>query len=132
MEMLSGVFWGTGLLERWVANRGYSPVKYLPFLFQQSSSYRAEFPPYDKTYVLGDGDPSEGKYLQDYRQTMTEGYLDYLGAFEDWMQTLGMNHSAEVSYHMPVDMVCMLKLQYPSWLRLTPCSLAGSLPPSLQ
>ena len=106
MEQLAGVFWGTGLLERWESNRGYSPVKYLPFLFQQSSSYRAEYPPYDKTFILGDsGDPSELKYLQDYRQTMTEGYMEYLGTLETWMQTMGLGHTTEVAYHMPLDMV---------------------------
>lgn len=104
MEIQAGVFWSSGLLDRWESRTGYNPVKYLPFLFQQSNSYRAEYPPYNKTFLLGNSS-EENTYLQDYRETLSEGYAEYLLAYEAWAQSLGLEHSAEVSYHVPVDMV---------------------------
>jgi hypothetical protein len=72
MEIQSGVFWSSGLLDRWESRTGYSPVKYLPFLFQQSNPYRAAYLSYNKTFLLGNSS-GENTYLQDYRETLSEG-----------------------------------------------------------
>ncbi|CAI4219795.1 unnamed protein product [Parascedosporium putredinis] len=76
MEMSSALWWSHGFLERFEANRGYSPRKYLPLLFHQSNTLRAQYRPYNTTYLLGSTDHGQHKALQDYRLTLSEGYHD--------------------------------------------------------
>src|SRR5690606_29700539 len=105
LEMSSALWWSSGFLERFEASRGYNPTKYLPVMFSQAHVTRAEYPPYNKTYLLDTIDPFQNKYLQDYRLTLTDGYLEYLKTFEEWAQSLGLHFSAQVGYNLPIDMV---------------------------
>ncbi|KAM5365409.1 hypothetical protein ACJZ2D_011007 [Fusarium nematophilum] len=105
MEISAGLFWSEDLLERFKKRNAYSPIRYLPILFNATHSYRREYPPYDETFVLsGDEFPEDNGYLQDYRDALTNGYKEYLAALEDWAQTLGLTHSAQPAYHLPLDM----------------------------
>ncbi|KAL4901559.1 hypothetical protein BDW74DRAFT_181570 [Aspergillus multicolor] len=105
MELASGLWWSESLHDRFQALHGYSPVKYLPLLFHQAHSYRIEYPPYNRTYILsGDENPADNKYLQDYRKALSDGYNEYLATFEEWAHTLGLTHSARPAYHLPLDM----------------------------
>jgi hypothetical protein len=105
LEMSSALWWSHKFLERFEANRGYSPRKYLPLMFHQTNTMRAEYRPYNKTYVVKSSDSGQYKYLQDYRLTLNEGYREYLATLEQWSQSLGLTFSAQVAYNLPLDMV---------------------------
>lgn len=93
LELSSALWWSHSFLERFKANRGYNPTKYLPFLFHKSNTLKAQYPPYNTTYVLGIEDEAggQGKYLQDYRTTLNEGYREYLAAIERWSNSLNID-----------------------------------------
>jgi len=106
MEIQAALYWSESLLERFEANRGYSPIKYLPFLFDKSTSFGSHAAPYDTTYLLvGSSDNGQNQYLQDYRTTLNEGYIEYLQTLEAWARSIGLSHSCQVAYNVPVDMV---------------------------
>lgn len=108
MEIQAALYWTPNFLGRFEVARKYNPVKYLPLLFQKSTSFVASpGAPYNTTFYLDESEKSgQSKYLQDYRLTLNEGYREYLAALETWAQSLGISHSCQVAYNMPVDMVC--------------------------
>lgn len=110
MEIQASLYWSSNFLERFTNNRGYSPLKYLPLLFHQSTSFNSRSAPYNTTFYLeGYGDTAQDKYLQDYRLTLSEGYMEYLQTYETWAQSLGLSHSCQVGYNLPLDMVGALQ-----------------------
>jgi hypothetical protein len=106
MEIQASLYWGLDMDKRFKQQRGYDIVKYLPLLFHESNTYAAYGAPYNVTFYL-DGTENDGqsKFLQDYRTTLNEGYQAYLDVFEDWAESLGLSHSAQVGYGMPIDIV---------------------------
>ncbi|KAH7020387.1 hypothetical protein EDB80DRAFT_821289, partial [Ilyonectria destructans] len=105
MEMQASLWWTPDFITRFKKNRGYSPVKYLPLMFHQSDSFSLYSPPYNKTYALSSAASAQDKYLQDYRKTLNEGYIEYLEVYNAWALSLGMSHSCQVAYSLPLDMV---------------------------
>jgi hypothetical protein len=70
MEIQASLFWTPDFIDRFTAGRGYNPVKYLPLLFHQSTSFHSTQAPYNMTFYLDGSDNSgQSKYLQDYRLT---------------------------------------------------------------
>ncbi|KAL2851122.1 hypothetical protein BJY01DRAFT_245062 [Aspergillus pseudoustus] len=105
MEMAAGLWWSEDFLERFTRLHGYCPIKYLPLMFHEVHSYRRQYPPYSHTFVPADGpDSTERSYMQDYRTALSDGYNEYSATFEAWAQTLGLTHSAQTAYHLPLDM----------------------------
>ncbi|TVY70495.1 hypothetical protein Focb16_v001974 [Fusarium oxysporum f. sp. cubense] len=106
MEIQASLYWSPGFLDRFKSKRGYNVIKYLPLLFHKSTSFQAEQAPYNTTFYL-DGTPDDGqsKYLQDYRLTLNEGYQEYLQTFENWAASLGLSHSCQVGYNIPLDVL---------------------------
>ncbi|UPK96040.1 hypothetical protein LCI18_006975 [Fusarium solani-melongenae] len=104
MEMQASLWWTPDFIERFQANRGYSPIKYLPLMFHQSNSYNNHTAPYNTTYVLHPTDSSQEKHLQDYRLTLNEGYVEYLEAYNTWAESLSLSHSCQIAYNLPLDM----------------------------
>ncbi|KAF5546128.1 hypothetical protein FPHYL_10569 [Fusarium phyllophilum] len=106
MEIQASLYWSPGFPDRFKAKRGYNVIKYLPLLFHKSTSFTAAQAPYNTTFYL-DGTPDDGqsKYLQDYRLTLNEGYQEYLQTFEDWAKSLGLSHSCQVGYNVPLDIL---------------------------
>ncbi|KAH8743984.1 hypothetical protein F5883DRAFT_634313 [Diaporthe sp. PMI_573] len=111
MEIQASLFWTPDYIDRFTAGRGYNPVKYLPLLFHQSTAFHSNSAPYNTTFYL-DGYENSGQnmYLQDYRLTLNEGYVEYLQAYESWAQSLDVSHSCEVAYNMPVDLLADVPL----------------------
>jgi len=106
MEIQAALYWSLGFLDRFKASRGYNPVKVLPLLFHKSTSFASNQAPYNTTFYLGGlGDSGQNQYLQDYRLTLNEGYMEYLEILEAWAASLGLFHSCQVAYNIPVDMV---------------------------
>ncbi|KAG4264796.1 hypothetical protein FPRO03_00080 [Fusarium proliferatum] len=106
MEIQASLYWSPDFPDRFKAKRGYDVIKYLPLLFHKSTSFTAAQAPYNTTFYL-DGTPDDGqsKYLQDYRLTLSEGYQEYLQTFEDWAELLGLSHSCQVGYNIPLDIL---------------------------
>ncbi|KAG5762945.1 hypothetical protein H9Q72_008957 [Fusarium xylarioides] len=106
MEIQASLYWSPGFPDRFKSKRGYDVIKHLPLLFHKSTSFTAAQAPYNTTFTL-DGTPDDGqsKYLQDYRLTLNEGYQEYLQAFEDWAESLGLSHSCQVGYNIPIDIL---------------------------
>ncbi|KAG5808664.1 hypothetical protein H9Q74_011967 [Fusarium xylarioides] len=104
MEIQASLYWSPSFLENFKAKCGYDVVKYLPLLFHKSTSFQAARAPYNTTFTL-DGTPDNGqsRFLQDYRLTLNEGYQEYLQTFEDWAESLGLSHSCQVGYNIPLD-----------------------------
>ncbi|KAL2811401.1 hypothetical protein BJX63DRAFT_433409 [Aspergillus granulosus] len=84
-------------------DKKYYAAKYNGQTHPDGTSF--ENPPYDRTYALsGDEDSAERPYMQDYRKALSDGYNEYIATFEAWAQTLGLAHSAQTAYHLPLDM----------------------------
>ncbi|KAM6504798.1 hypothetical protein FSOLCH5_015288 [Fusarium solani] len=105
MEMQAALWWTPDFITRFKKSRGYNPVKYLPLMFHQSNTFSLYSPPYNKTYALSSAASAQDKYIQDYRKTLNEGYVEYLEAFNTWAMSLGMSHSCQVAYGLPLDML---------------------------
>jgi len=105
MEMMAPLWWTPDFLARFRRARGYDPIKYLPVFFQARNLWNVYGEPYDSVYVI-EGEPSDGgKYAEDYRLTLTEGYQEYLKQHQKWAESRGMGHSTQPAYNMPLDMV---------------------------
>ncbi|PNP85070.1 hypothetical protein FNYG_01595 [Fusarium nygamai] len=106
MEIQASLFWSPSFLDNFKSKRGYDVVKYLPLLFHKSTSFQAARAPYNTTFTL-DGTPDNGqsRFLQDYRLTLNEGYQEYLQYFETWAESLGLSHSCQVGYGVPLDVL---------------------------
>ncbi|KAG7410834.1 hypothetical protein Forpe1208_v009638 [Fusarium oxysporum f. sp. rapae] len=106
MEIQASLYWSPGFPDCFKAKRGYNVIKYLPLLFHKSTSFTAAQAPYNTTFYLeGTSDDGQSKYLQDYRLTLNEGYQEYLQTFEDWAESLGLSHSCQVGYNIPLDIL---------------------------
>ncbi|KAK0735170.1 hypothetical protein B0T26DRAFT_691020 [Lasiosphaeria miniovina] len=104
MEMMAPLWWTSDFLARFEKGRGYSAVKSLPVFFQAKNLWNSYGEPYDTSYSF-DGQPSDGgKYAEDYRTTLNEGYQDFLRQYQKWASARGMEHSAQPAYNMPLDM----------------------------
>ncbi|EYB29127.1 hypothetical protein FG05_13859 [Fusarium graminearum] len=106
MEIQASLYWSPGFLDRFKTKRGYNVIKYLPLLFHKSTSFQAARAPYNTTFILDNiPDNGQSKYLQDYRTTLNEGYQEYLQEFENWAESLGLSHSCQVGYGVPLDVL---------------------------
>jgi len=106
MEQQSALFWTPNFLQKFESARGYSAVKYLPLFFNVSNQWGQEIPAYNETWVYGEYNHNgESVHLDDYRTTLNEGYQEYLKHFKDWANALGLNHSCQPAYNLPLDMV---------------------------
>ncbi|KAL2208486.1 hypothetical protein CC79DRAFT_1381616 [Sarocladium strictum] len=104
MEIQASLYWGLDMDKRFKQQRGYDIVEYLPLLFHESNTYAAYGAPYNVTfYIDGTANDGQSRFLQNYRTTLNEGYQAYLDVFEDWAESLGLSHSAQVGYGMPID-----------------------------
>ena len=112
MEIQAALWWTPGFAERFESARGYSIIKYLPVMFHASNQWNAFVSPYNVTYTFGAYEASGGKYNEDYRRTLDECYRDYLAALEEWAETMGLSHSTQPAYNLPLDMVNPLTFAY--------------------
>jgi len=110
MEMMAPLWWTPNFVERFRRARGYDPIKYLPVFFQAKNLWNSYGEPYDSAYAL-EGEPTDGgKYAEDYRLTLTEGYQDYLLEHQRWSAARGLGHSTQPGYNMPLDMSSSIPL----------------------
>ena len=106
MEQQAALFWTSEFLGKFEAARGYSAIKYLPLFFNVSNQWDQLLPSYNETWIYGEYDQNgESVHLGDYRLTLNEGYDEYLEHFNEWAESLGLNHSCQPAYNLPLDMV---------------------------
>ncbi|KAH8896447.1 hypothetical protein GQ53DRAFT_838560 [Thozetella sp. PMI_491] len=106
LEMMAALWWTPGFLDNFQRNRGYSAVPCLPVLFQAGNSWNGFSPPYNTTFVFDtDAAANGGACNQDYKLTLNEGYQEYLGYLQNWSVSLGVEHSAQPAYNLPLDMM---------------------------
>ncbi|KAH6716535.1 hypothetical protein BKA61DRAFT_717923 [Leptodontidium sp. MPI-SDFR-AT-0119] len=106
MEFQAALFWTPDFLTRFQASRGYSAVKYLPLFFNISNQWNQEQPAYNETWAYGQYDENgKSVHLGDYQTTLNEGYQDYLQHFNRWANSLGLKHSCQPAYNLPLDML---------------------------
>ncbi|KAL1895595.1 hypothetical protein Sste5346_005064 [Sporothrix stenoceras] len=107
MEMMAALWWTPDFLSNFEKRRGYSAVTKLPALFQAANLWNGYGPPYNTTYSFGQSpsDMNGGRYTDDYRLTLNEGYQDYLRHYQSWAHdTYGLDHSCQPAYNLPLDM----------------------------
>lgn len=126
MEMQAALWWTPEFVDRFEKGRGYSPIKYLPLMFHQSNAFTMNSPPYNTTYDLGSDASDQSFFIQDYRTTLNEGYLEYLGTYEAWAQSLGLSHSCQVAYNLPLDMVRLIYLASASNALVITCTVPNT------
>lgn len=93
-ELVAPLLWTDNFTQSFLSRRGYSPTTALPLFF---TSYPARTFYYDQ--------PDQGqKYVNDYYQTLTECYLEYLQTFKLWAHSRGFQYSNQ-PYGFPIDFV---------------------------
>ncbi len=105
MEMMAALWWTPGFLDRFRQRRGYSAVPFLPVFFQAANLWNGYGAPYNTTYAFDRHTTDGGRYVEDYRLTLNEGYQDFLRHYQTWAEGLGLAHSCQPSYNLPLDMV---------------------------
>ncbi|KAK4186481.1 hypothetical protein QBC35DRAFT_553987 [Podospora australis] len=110
MEMMSPLWWTPGFLSRFEKARNYKGAAYLPVFFQAKNLWNSYGEPYENSFQL-EGQPADGgKFAEDYRLTLSEGYEDYLREYQRWASSRGLQHSAQPAYNMPMDMSSTIPL----------------------
>ncbi|KAK3321282.1 hypothetical protein B0T19DRAFT_466605 [Cercophora scortea] len=110
MEMMASLWWTPDFLTRFEKSRGYSAVKYLPLFFQAKNLWNSYGTPYSTSFMLSGQAADGGKYAEDYRLTLNEGYQDFLRHYQQWASARGLAHSAQPAYNMPLDMSSTIPL----------------------
>lgn len=95
------ITWTDQLPERFEANRGYSLSKYLPILFHSNNGFTGS---QSATWYVTDESDGGETHVADYRATLLESNMLYLGALVNWTNSLGVQFSAQVGYNLPEDM----------------------------
>ncbi|KAJ5864500.1 uncharacterized protein N7529_006416 [Penicillium soppii] len=104
LEIKSNISWSPSLPERFEKMHGYRLHKYLPLL-QYGNNNPGVQPSYPgKLKCVADDDNRGEGFLNDFRATLAAGYGEYLDTLTSWLQGLGLGHSAQVSYNLPIDM----------------------------
>lgn len=105
MEIQAALPYTPGLLSRFEELHGYSIRKYLPLLFHATNSWDGYLPPYNITYTLGTYLSDGGPYVQDYKTSLSQGYVEYVQHYAEWASSKGLQLPNQPAYNMPVDMV---------------------------
>lgn len=104
LEIRSTISWTTGLPDRFECMFGYDLRKYLPLvMFRNNNINLQNTEPGKMRCVLNTPDGGQG-YVNDYRAALAEGYQEYLSSLSEWLRSLGLQLSSQVSYNMPMDM----------------------------
>lgn len=95
--------WTPALLTSFSDIRRYQLRKYLPLIVNNNNGAVGSLVSLS-TFVTNEADSGQ-KYINDYRQTLSELNRNYLETLDMWAQSLGMQFSAQPGYNLPVDML---------------------------
>ncbi|CAK7214333.1 hypothetical protein SBRCBS47491_002105 [Sporothrix bragantina] len=111
MEMMAALWWTPAFLDNFERRRGYSGRPVLPVLFQAANLWNGYSAPYNTTYAFSPETKDGGRYAEDYRLTLNEGYQEYLAHYQTWARSLGLaGHSCQPAYNLPLDMAADVPL----------------------
>ncbi|KAJ7288120.1 hypothetical protein C8J57DRAFT_1494444 [Mycena rebaudengoi] len=98
MEFFAQLFWTDTLPQRFTERHGYEINKTLPVLHTLS----ARGPKPSQTFDFGTT-VSWAKFLEDYQDTLTSLYVDYMVTFREWSHTIGFEFSNQPGYNFHLD-----------------------------
>ncbi|KAJ7702445.1 hypothetical protein B0H17DRAFT_1044362 [Mycena rosella] len=98
MEFFAQLFWTEALPQRFMERHGYEINKTLPVMHTLS----ARGPVANQTFDFG-STVDWAKFLEDYQDTLTSLYVDYMTTFRDWARTVGFQFSNQPGYNFHLD-----------------------------
>jgi hypothetical protein len=109
IENKANMSWTPSLPRRFQQKHGYSLLKYLPLMmFGQSNVNIQATQPGPYQCILDTEDGGAG-YINDFRDTLTDLYSDYVLALRNWTQdTLALQLSVQPAYNLPMDMEAVI------------------------
>ncbi|KAJ3800757.1 hypothetical protein GGU11DRAFT_771943 [Lentinula aff. detonsa] len=99
MEYQAQLFWTDAFTERFLERHGYEVNITLPVLHTLPSN--AQTKP-NQTFDYGTTF-NWGKFTEDYQDTLTSLYIDYMGNFSEWARSIGMSFSNQPAYNFRLD-----------------------------
>ncbi|THV06626.1 hypothetical protein K435DRAFT_644795 [Dendrothele bispora CBS 962.96] len=100
MEFVGQVFWTEAFPERFVERHGYNVSLALPVLHSLKPIMRSQEP--NQTFDYGDS-INWSRFTEDYSDTLTTLYADYMSALSSWSRSLGMSFSNQPAYNFHLD-----------------------------
>ncbi|KAF5365929.1 hypothetical protein D9758_006740 [Tetrapyrgos nigripes] len=98
MEFGAQLFWTEGLPQRFIERHGYNISIALPVLHTLKSSVTK----INQTFDYGTSF-NWGKFTEDYQDTLTSLYIDYMTALSDFARSVGMTYSTQPGYNFRLD-----------------------------
>ncbi|KAL0071082.1 hypothetical protein AAF712_001640 [Marasmius tenuissimus] len=104
MEFETQVWWTPGFAERFEERHGYSVNKALPVLHAlvPGSAVFSEGIDVNQTFDYG-GTTNAWALTEDYRDTLTSLYAEYMLAFNTWSSSIGLQFSNQPAYDFQLD-----------------------------
>ncbi|KAK7472301.1 hypothetical protein VKT23_000421 [Stygiomarasmius scandens] len=100
MEFAAQVFWTESFAERFLERHGYNVSLTLPVLHSLSATIRSPEP----SQVFDYGESIDwSKFTNDYSDTLTSLYIDYMSALSNWSHSVGMTFSNQPAYNFHLD-----------------------------
>ncbi|KAI3611686.1 hypothetical protein WG66_007653 [Moniliophthora roreri] len=99
VEFQGQVWWTDSLADRFSARKGYTIQRVLPILHTLA---RGRGQALNQTFQYSDRNISLA-FLEDYRDTTTSLYLEYISAFNEWSHSVGMEFSHQPAYGFDLD-----------------------------
>ncbi|KAJ3877808.1 hypothetical protein F5051DRAFT_373819 [Lentinula edodes] len=99
MEYQAQLFWTDTFSARFLERHGYEVNITLPVLHTLPSN--AQTKP-NQTFDYGTSFNWE-KFTEDYQDTLTSLYIDYMGNFSEWARSIGMSFSNQPAYNFRLD-----------------------------
>ncbi|KAF7353633.1 Secreted protein [Mycena venus] len=98
MEFFAQLFWTDTFPQRFTERHGFEINKTLPVLHTLPN----RGPRVNQTFDFG-STVDWAKFLEDYQDTLTSLYVDYMSTFRDWSHTVGFQFSNQPAYNFRLD-----------------------------
>ncbi|KAJ3758255.1 hypothetical protein EV360DRAFT_70458 [Lentinula raphanica] len=99
MEYQAQLFWTDAFMERFLERHGYEVNITLPVLHTLPSNAQTQV---NQTFDYGTTF-NWGKFTEDYQDTLTSLYIDYMSDFSSWSHSIGMTFSNQPAYNFRLD-----------------------------
>ncbi|KAF7338556.1 Secreted protein [Mycena venus] len=100
MEFWAQLFWTDAFPERFLERHGYEINKTLPVVSTISTGFA---PKPSQSFDFGTTINFSDKFIEDYSDTLTSLYVDYMQTFKDWSHTVGFQFSNQPGYNFHLD-----------------------------
>jgi hypothetical protein len=96
-----GAYWTPNLTTEFEAQHGYSFLPFLPLIARLNENAEGT----QNSFAFQTNSTDAGaSYVNDFRATLTAGYLSYVQFWTNWSNTfLDLQSSAQIGYNLPVD-----------------------------